>query len=158
VDSLGAVPEPLAGLLRAIRRGVDGDPRAAIATADSFRQAINVTTPPDPFASSALHLLEGDWEAQRGRRAAADSAWRWYLAAEFEGWPTGQPQAGEVDGVLGVLARRKRAGLRLVTAASGADTAAACRMMSRVTELWLHADRSLAWVAGPPWKTEPCRH
>jgi hypothetical protein len=147
VESLPATTDPLDVLLRAIAAGVRRRYDEAVAIADSARQAINVTQPPDPFAPAALHLFEGDWERSRRHPRAADGDWLWYLAAEFDGWPSGPPLAGEVDGVLGMLARRKRAELRLATATGGADTVAACATIRRLTELWEDADTSLAWVA-----------
>lgn len=131
-------------LLRAIRAGVAGRPEEALAVADSVQSAFEVTQPPDPFAGAAFHLLRGGWELARGDSLAADREWLWYQAAEFEGWPNAQPQAAEVDGVLGVFARWKRAELRLATATGSADTNAACRMIRRVAELWKDADASLA--------------
>jgi hypothetical protein len=157
VEALPATAEPLGVLLRAVRAGVGGGFDEAVAIADSARQAIHVTTPPDPFAPAALHLFEGDWERERHRPRSADGDWLWYLAAEFEGWPSGAPQAGEADGVLGVLGRRKRAHLRLATASGTADTVAACAAMRRIAELWRDADTSLAWVAqGTPGLREGC--
>jgi hypothetical protein len=156
VDSLPVAAEPLSVLLRAIRAGVRGRHGEALAIADSARQAVNVTTPPDPFAPAALHLFEGEWNAHAKQFEAADRAWLWYLAAEFEGWPTGAPQAGEVDGVLGMLGRRKRAELRLATGAGAADTVA-CAMMRRVAELWHDADSGLGWVANLPGVGSACR-
>lgn len=160
VRALAALPaavDPLSALLRAIRAGLGsaGDEEGRIA--DSLRQAVHLTRPPDPFAPAVLHLLEGERAARSHAAAAADRAWRWYLAAEFEGWPSGSPQAGEVDGVLGMLARRRRAELRLATGTGAADTTAACVMMRRVTELWEGADSGLAWMATIRGAEPPCR-
>ena len=156
VDSLPPPTEPLGALLLALRAGLGSEAGRPFAIADSIRRAINVTTPPDPFAPAALHLLEG---ARYGRTQAveADRAWLWYLAAEFEGWPSGPPQGGEVDGVLGMLARRKRAELRLSAGTRAADTAAACAMMRRLGELWHDADSGVAWVARLPGQERACR-
>jgi hypothetical protein len=158
VDALPPSTEPLGVLLRAVRAGVGGRFDEAVTIADSARQAIHVAVPPDPFAPAALHLFEGDWERERRRPRAADGAWLWYLAADFEDWPSGPPQSGEVDGVLGVLGRRNRADLRLATATGTADTVAACAAMQRIGQLWREADSSLAWVArGTPALEEGCR-
>ena len=156
VDSLPPPVEPLGVLLRAIRAGVRDEHEVALALADSTRQAINVTTPPDPFAPAALHLFAGDWN-RAVHAEAVDQDWQWYLAAEFEGWPSGAPQAGEVDGVMGMLARRKRAELGLTTGVGPTDTAEACRMMRRLAELWRGADSGLAWVASLSGLKPSCR-
>jgi len=156
VDSLPRTGEPLGVLLRAIRAGVGGAPGIALATADSTRQAINVTTPPDPFAPAALHLFAGDWRRE-AHPEAADKDWQWYLAAEFEGWPSGAPQAGEVDGVMGMLARRRRAEMGLETGGRTTDLAEACRMLRRLADLWRNADRDLVWMAPPVQEERACR-
>jgi TolB-like protein len=157
VDALPAAGDPLGALLRAVRAGLGHGGGEARTIADSVRQAVHLTRPPDPFAPAVLHLFEGERAARSHDADAADRAWRWYLAAEFEGWPTGPPQAGEVDGVLGMLARRRRAELRLAAGTRAADTTAACVMMRRVAELWRGADSGLAWMARVPGPELPCR-
>ena len=62
-----------------------------------------------------------------------------------------------MDGVLGMLARRKRAELRLSAGTRAADTAAACAMMRRLGELWHDADSGVAWVARLPGQERACR-
>lgn len=157
VDALPAGGEPLGALLQAIRAGLRPGSREEGPLADSLRQAVHLTRPPDPFAPAVLHLLEGERAARSHDADAADRAWRWYLAAEFEGWPSGSPQAGEVDGVIGMLARRRRAELRLATGTGAADTAAACVMLRRVAELWEGADSGLAWMATVPGAALTCQ-
>ena len=138
----GAHADPLWALLLAVRAGMRGRPGEALAISDSLRWAFEVTRPPDPFAGAAFHLYRGAWELARGRPRAADLEWLWYEASDVEGWPSAHPQAGEVDGVLGVLARSKRGELELA-AGTGTDTVAACALLDRVTELWHGADAAL---------------
>ena len=136
--------EPLAALLRALEAGVLGRPDEALAISDSVRAAFEVTQPPDPFAGAVFHLFRGAWELAAGRPQAADREWLWYEASDVDGWPSAHPQAGEVDGVVGVFARWKRGELRLATATGAADSAAACALLRRVAELWRDADTALA--------------
>lgn len=138
-----ARPDPLGVLLRAVRVGASGRPDEALAITDSVRAAFEVTQPPDPFAGAVFHLFRGAWQLARGRTQAADREWLWYQASDFEGWPSAYPQAGEVDGVVGVFARWKRGELKLAAATGAADTAAGCALVRRAAELWRDADPSL---------------
>ena len=78
--------------------------KEALALSDSLDTAINATRPSDPFARSAFHLLRGDWFLAMGDTAGAEQEWRWHENSDIVGWPTGFPQAGEIDGMLGVEA------------------------------------------------------
>jgi hypothetical protein len=127
---------PLATLLRAAMAGAREDWRTALAISDSVRPVMSVNHPPDPFAGAAYHLLRAEWHRQIGDFKAAVREWRWIDGSDFDGWPTGVPQAGEVDAAFGVLARWRRGSTELATARTRADTAAACGRLRRVAELW----------------------
>jgi hypothetical protein len=119
-------------------------PALALAISDSIRPALAVNHPPDPFAGALFHLLRGDWYVARGDVRRAEREWRWHEGADFDGWPSGPPQAGEIEAALSVYARARRGALRLSTATSAADTAAACALLSRAAELWRDAETSVA--------------
>ena len=125
---------PLRRLLEARHAALGGNLAAALARSDSVRPAFQSTRPPDPFAGAVFHLLRGDWFLALGDRARADREWQWYEASDVEGWPTGLPQAGEVDAALGVFARLKRA---------RADTLRGCEHARRVVRHWAEADSTM---------------
>ena len=92
------------------------------------------------FARSVLHVQRGAWHRTLGRTADADRSWLYYENSHLRGYPDGVVQAGEVDAVLSVFVRLLRAELAL----ADADTARACRLASRVRELWSDADAAVS--------------
>jgi hypothetical protein len=132
---------PLAVLLRAMRVGLH-QPDRALQISDSVRTALSVNQPPDPFAGAVYHLLRARWhlaaasDERTAHRLAADSALRWIDGSDFNGWPVGSIQAGEIDAAFGVYARWRRGDAGLTAAATRADSAAACGRLRRVVELW----------------------
>lgn len=139
---------PLAALLRAISAGARGQPIAALAISDSVRPVFAVNHPPDPFAGAVFHLLRGDWFMARGDLRSAEREWRWHEGSDFDGWPSGPPQAGEIEAAFSVYARSKRGATRLASAMTPADTVAACALLSRVAELWHGAEPAMADLRG----------
>ena len=130
----------LAGLARAVEEAGHGRLEQALQISDSLRRHFNVTHPPDPFSGAVFHLLRGDWLLSQGNPARADREWLWYEGGDFDGWPAGPAQAGEIDGALGVYARLKRGAAGMASAGSAADSSAACGWITRVTELWREAE------------------
>jgi hypothetical protein len=143
LDSL-APGARLGRLLDAVHESASGRPAVALAITDSIRPWLDVDHPPDPFAGAVLHLLRGEWLASMGELRHADQEWAWYEGSDFEGWPVGVPQAGEINGTFGVYARWRRGRARLAQAASAADTASGCALLARSAELWRQADSSMA--------------
>jgi tetratricopeptide (TPR) repeat protein len=139
-----ATGSPLAALLRAIAEGARGRPAAALAIADSIRPVLAVDHPPDPFAGVVFHLRRGDWLAAQGDRRAADGEWAWYDGSDFDGWPEGVAQAGEIEGAFGTYARWRRGSARLAHAVTAADTLAACALLTRSETLWRDAEPAMA--------------
>ena len=139
-----AAESPLAALLRAVREGARGRAAAALAIADSIRPVLAVDHPPDPFAGVVFHLRRGDWLAAQGDRRAADGEWAWYEGSDFDGWPEGVPQAGEIEGAFGTYARWRRGSARLAHAVTADDTLAACALLARSEALWRHAEPAMA--------------
>ncbi len=130
-----------------LRTILDGVELARTGHVDS---ALRVTTPAiiddssgaigSAFARSVLHVHRGAWQRARGRPADADRSWLYYENSHLRGYPDGVVQAGEVDAVLSVFVRLLRAELAL----ADADPVRACRLASRVLELWAGADAALA--------------
>ena len=138
---------PLGALLRAIREGARARPTAAMLISDSVRPFFAVNHPPDPFAGAVFHLLRAEWLAAGGRARAADREWSWHEGSDFEGWPAGAPQAGEIEATFSVYARWRRGSARLAGATTAADTLAACALLRRASELWRDAESPLAPLA-----------
>jgi tetratricopeptide (TPR) repeat protein len=134
----------LATLLRAVGEGAHGQPARALAIADSIRPFLAVDHPPDPFAGVVFHLRRGDWLAAQGDRLAADGEWAWYDGSDFDGWPEGVAQAGEIEGAFGTYARWRRGSARLAHAVTAADTLTACALLARSETLWRHAEPAMA--------------
>jgi hypothetical protein len=137
-DTLEALApgSPLAALLRAVGAGARGQPGLALAISDSLRAAMSVNQPPDPFAGAVYHLLRADWHLAASDHRAADRDWRWIDGSDFNGWPIGVVQAGEIDAAFGVYARWRRGDAALESATTAMDSAAACARLRRVVELW----------------------
>ncbi|HEU4799138.1 MAG TPA: serine/threonine-protein kinase [Gemmatimonadales bacterium] len=98
-----------------------------------------------PFARAMLYVGRGEWYTALGRHRDADRSWLWYTNTAFDGWPHDEPQAAEVDAVLGPAARLRRA---LASLQLG-NTTAACEHVHRVRELWHKADSSFTALLGP---------
>ena len=56
------------------------------------------------------------WQLALGLADSADAEWLWYESSDFEGWPTGPPQEGELDAILSVYARLLRGELEAAAA------------------------------------------
>jgi serine/threonine-protein kinase len=122
--------------LAAMQLAGRGQWQAALAVSDSLEDAFNASAPPDPFARAAFHLFRGTWLAAAGDSSAADREWLWYESSDIEGWPRGLPQAGEIDGMLGVYARLLRGQALLRPSAGGVGRTRGCAYLKRVAELW----------------------
>lgn len=129
----------LVALLSALVLGL-GNPGAALASTDTLFMADRGSPTDDPFARSVLHMSRARWQLTMGREADAAATLGWYENSDLRGWPQGPPQAGEVDQVLSVVARVRRADvlMRLGRAAE------ACTLLHRAVQLWRHADPHLA--------------
>ncbi|HET8634594.1 MAG TPA: serine/threonine-protein kinase [Gemmatimonadales bacterium] len=130
---------PLQALLGALLAG-SKDPARALELTDTLFMADRGVPADDPFARAILHLARADWQVTLGRVADADASLGWYENSDLRGWPQGPPQAGEVDQVLSVPARVRRARVLLQLH----RTAEACALLSRAAELWRHADHQLS--------------
>jgi serine/threonine protein kinase len=94
----------------------------------------------DPFARAILYLQRAEWQRARGDPAAADRTLRFVEAWDTHEWPQREAQQGEVDVVVGAVARLRRA--ELASAAGRGDVA--CALALRVAQLWSRADPEYA--------------
>lgn len=118
-------------LLRGERMG-RSDPEAALALTDVIYLRDTTTVRLSPFARAMTYLSRGQWQEALRQHQAADSAWLWHENADFEGWPMGMPQEGEIDAILSVYARL----IRSEHAVKHQSYTVACRHLKRVRELW----------------------
>ncbi len=85
-----------------------------------------------PFARATTYLRRGAWQAERQLPDSADAEWLWYESSDFEGWPSGPPQEGEIDAILSVYARLLRGELQI----SLGNMKTACGHLNRAREHW----------------------
>ena len=130
----------LSALVAGLAAAQTGDFRGALALTDSLLRHDAAWLAEAPFARALLYLRRGEWLAALGARDGADRTWGWYEQSDVEGWPQRAAQAGEVDAVVGVYARLRRAEL----AVQRGDRATACTLGGRVRELWADAEPAYA--------------
>jgi serine/threonine protein kinase len=114
--------------------------KPAQAVAESLETSVNLARPGDPFVRSAFHLLRGDWFLASGDSARALQEWGWHENTDIVGWPSGFPEAGEIDGMFGVMARLRQSRLLRRSGASPEERRSGCAMALRVVELWSNAE------------------
>ena len=85
-----------------------------------------------PFEQDIPDADPGRWQEQLRRHNEAEKEWLWHENADFEGWPMGVPQEGEIDAVLSPYARL----IRARHAVKYGNLVVACRHLQRVRELW----------------------
>ena len=127
--------EPLLRLFDAVRAGFDGADVEALALSDSLPRYAPAGLGGDPFARALLHLHRAEWQRRVGDPFAADRTLLFTQGWDTHEWPQREAQSGEVDVVVGALARLRRAEL---AAAAGRDKEAAA-LAKRVCELWAAA-------------------
>ena len=116
-----------------------GDPRAALDSSAVIYLRDTTLVRLSPFARLSTYLHRGNWQLGLGDPDAADREWLWYENSDFEGWPSGPPQEGELDAILSVYARMLRGELR----AKRSDVAIACYHLKRVQELWADVEPAM---------------
>ena len=87
----------------------------------------------DPFFRTVLHLSRASWRARGPYPATATVDLMWYENSDLSGYPTGDPQAAEVDWAFGSLAQWR---LGEILERSGTDPEGACRAYRVVARLW----------------------
>ena len=86
----------------------------------------------DPFFRAVLHALRAQWYERAGQAARASRELLWAENTDVMGYPTGSPQAAEVDWAFAPLAQWRLARL-LARRGSRADV---CRAYRGVARLW----------------------
>jgi tetratricopeptide (TPR) repeat protein len=129
----------LARLAMAIAAGAAGRTREALELSNELVPLALRERLGDPFARAALYLERGHWLEKRDKRAA-DRAWLWYENADFSGWPSGPPQAAEIDWALEAYGRY----LRGMLAQNARDHARVCALLPDVVARWRQADSAYA--------------
>jgi hypothetical protein len=127
---------PLLQLLDAVRAGSNGNGTGALALSDSIVRYDPGGIGGDPFARAVLYLRRAEWQRLAGHADAADHTLLFTQAWDTHEWPQREAQSGEVDVVVGALARLRRAALA-VSAGRDAD---ARMLAARVCALWEDAD------------------
>ena len=89
-----------------------------------------------PFTRALVYLHRGAWQLRRGNSAGAEREWLWHENNDVQGWPSGAPEAGEIDAALSAMARLLRA--ENLPALDRAPDA--CVLLDRVAVLWRDAE------------------
>jgi hypothetical protein len=135
-DSIAAEPDAisarLASLLAAHMAAMRGAHAEALERSGVVFVLDSALYHSGPFARAATYLLRGHSRRALGQWTSADLEWGWYENSDLMGWPSAEPQQGEIDAMLAAYARLLRAEL----AAEHGDPATACAPLRRVAELW----------------------
>jgi hypothetical protein len=125
-----------------VRAMLDGgrDPYGALAATAPLLRFDSPRPGQDIFTRSLLHLSRARWFEAAGDLEGARQEILWYENSDTFRFPVREAQKMEVDAVASVAARVTRARLLLDTG----DHEVACRMLTRVRELWGKADTSLS--------------
>lgn len=128
-------PRPLGRLLAAdvlAHRARYGEAlKASEALTELDASALSGARPVDPFFRTVLHLLRSEWAVGAHHPGDAERELLWYQNNDASGFPTGDPQVGDVDWGFGTLARWRRAAL---LEQDRPDEA--CRAYGDVARLW----------------------
>jgi len=144
-----------AALLGAELLGARGNPEGALALTEVIYLRDTTMVRLSPFARAMTYLDRGRWQEQLRRHNEAEKEWLWHENADFEGWPMGVPQEGEIDAVLSPYARL----IRARHAVKYGNLVVACRHLQRVRELWHETEpvmRPLVASADSAWSAS-CR-
>jgi len=141
LSRIGASDSASARMAVLVRAMLDGgrDPRGALAATEPLRRFDSPRPGQDIFTRSLLHLSRARWFEAAGDLEGARREILWYENSDTYKFPVQEAQKMEVDAVASVAARVTRARLLL----DAGESAVACRMLSRVRELWGKADSSL---------------
>lgn len=121
-----------ADLLNAELSAARGDAHAALQASEVIYLRDTTLVRLSPFARATTYLNRGKWQSDLGMPDSADAMWLWYESSDFEGWPNGPPQEGELDAILSVYARLLRGELE----ADRGNRTTACRHLTRVKAFW----------------------
>ena len=125
-------PRALTVLLQAEALAARGAYASALAATDRVT-GIPVAQTEDPFFRTVLHLSRAAWYERAGRPASAQADLIWHENSDVFRYPTGDPQAAELDWAFAPLAEWR---LALLLERSGGSPADACRAYRTVARLW----------------------
>jgi hypothetical protein len=83
-----------------------------------------------------MYLHRGAWQLQRDNRSGAELEWLWHENNDVQGWPSRDPEEGELDAALSGVGRLLRAE-NLIKLDRAQD---ACDLLRRVRTLWSDAE------------------
>ena len=131
----GAPPGVLR-LLRADSLARRGDPRGALEVSASLARD-SAALDQDPFLRTALFLRRAEWAARINDIETARRTLYWHEHSSLEGWPTGDPQANDVDWAFGTVADWRLARLLDRAGETGDEL---CHAYGEVARLWQGGD------------------
>ncbi len=130
-------PRMLSTLVAASEYAAGGDRIRALAITDTLTtlsgSELAAAGPVDPFSRTVLHWLRAEWYRGERQPESARRELLWYQNNDAVGYPTGDPQVGDVDWAFGTLARWRLAGL---LDGPGKPREAVCRAYEDVKRLW----------------------
>jgi tetratricopeptide (TPR) repeat protein len=95
-----------------------------------------------PLVRALMYLHRGAWQQLRGNPSGAESEWLWHENNDVQGWPSRDPEEGELDAALSAVARLLRAEnlLKLDRRSQ------ACAFFERVHKLWTDAEAAFGML------------
>jgi hypothetical protein len=121
-----------ADLLKADLLAARGDLSGALRASEVIYIRDTTLVRLSPFARATTYLRRGAWQTRQQLPDSADAEWLWYESSDFEGWPSGPPQEGEIDAILSVYARLLRGELQVGLG----NMQTACGHLNRVHQHW----------------------
>jgi len=136
-------PPAVRRLLRADSLARGGDNRGALVASASLA-VDSAAQDEDPYLRTALFLRRAEWAGRINDRGLARRTLYWHQHSSLQGWPTGDPQANDVDWAFGTVAEWRLARLLDGAGDTGRDV---CSAYSTVARLWgggdaIHAARA----------------
>ena len=129
-------PPAVRRLLRADSIARGGDYQGALAVSASLA-VDSAAQHEDPFLRTALFLRRAQWSARINDLDLARRTLYWHQHSSLQGWPTGDPEANDVDWAFGTVAEWQLA--RLLDGA-GETGRGVCSAYSTVARLWSGGD------------------
>ncbi|MGH7582227.1 MAG: protein kinase domain-containing protein [Gemmatimonadales bacterium] len=128
----------LTAVARAIALGKAGNPDSALALSRRIHRVPDESAAGvrGPLVRALVYLHRGDWQLQRGNLRGAESEWLWHENNDVQGWPSREPEEGELDAGLSAVARL----LRAENLMHLDRMQEACDMLQRVETLWSNAE------------------
>ena len=136
-------PAPLGAFLRANKMAAGGDQLGAIRASAWLVALDSAARAGDPMFRALLHLSRATWFEQLGNSGLEDARreLRWHENLDIVGYPTGVPQAAEIDWAMGTVARWRRANLLRRSGEMGLE---ACAAYAAVSRHWTGGDSVFA--------------